>query len=517
VIHTSERAPSLRPSERAPARFEYSKFDALELGRLVKTREISPLELVECVIEAIERLNPTLNAVVCRLDEDARAAASQPLPDGPLAGVPMLLKDLLSPYAGKPFTSGSRLYKDYIPSTDAELVRRYKAAGLIISGKTNTPEFGIMPVTEPDLFGPCRNPWNVDRTPGGSSGGSAASVAAGIVPLAHGGDGGGSLRIPASCCGLFGLKPTRGRNPCGPDSSEHWLGYAAEHVLTRSVRDSAAVLDITAGPEPISPYWAPPNARSFLEECALPPGPLKIAFTTQPHLPGRVHADCVAAVHDAARLCEELGHTVVEAGPKVNGEEFAYNFFVLVCSSVAAGIRESEALLGRSAGPQDVEIATWLSGLLGMQFGASDVILAWNSLQSAAREVLRFYADYDVLLTPVLGAPPLPIGALKPQGAELFAHRTIARFKLGRALKFRRIVEATVSRVFEFVPFSPVANVTGQPSMSVPLYWNNQGLPIGTMFTGRLGDEATLLRLAAQLEAERPWRDRRPPIRIGPR
>jgi amidase len=494
---------------------EYSRYDALELGRMIQAREVSPLELVESVIESIERLNPVLNSVVCRLDDDARRAAQGPLPKGPLSGVPMLLKDLLSPYAGKPFTSGSRLYANYIPDTDAELVRRYKAAGLIITGKTNTPEFGILPVTEPELFGACRNPWNVDRTPGGSSGGAAASVAAGIVPVAHGGDGGGSIRIPAACCGLFGLKPTRGRNPCGPDASEHWLGFAVEHVLTRSVRDSAALLDVSSGPEPTSPYWAPPNNRPFLDEVGVPPGRLKIAFTTEPHLPGRVHADCVAAVQDAARLCESLGHTVVEAGPKINGEEFAFHFFLIICASVAGGIRAFEHFAKRSAQPEELELSTRLAGLLGAQLGAGDTIAAMAALQAAARDVMRFYGEYDVLLTPVLGAPPLPLGALQPRGAELIAQQTVARLKLGPALKFRRIIEATVSRVFEFVPFSPIANVTGQPSMSVPLFWNNQGLPIGTMFTGRFGDEATLLRLAAQLEAARPWQNRRPPVRIG--
>lgn len=496
---------------------EYGTLDAVELGRLVRAKEISPSELVDSALEAIDRLNPTLNAVICRLDDDARRAARNPLPEGPVAGVPMLLKDLLSPYAGKPFTSGSRLHAGFVADCDAELVTRYKAGGLIITGKTNTPEFGILPVTEPKLFGPCRNPWNVARTPGGSSGGSAAAVAAGIVPIAHGGDGGGSIRIPASCCGVFGLKPTRGRNPCGPDASEHWMGFAVEHVLTRSVRDSAAMLDVSAGPESTSPYWAPPNARSYLEEVNVPPGRLKIAFTTKPHLPGNVHADCIAAVHDAARLCESLGHTVVEAGPKIDGEEFALHFFVIVCASVAAGLQMTQHLTGKAAGPEDVELATWLAGLLGAELQAGDTIVSLSRLQAAAREVTRFYKDYDVLLTPVLGAPPLAIGALEPRGAELFAHRTIARLKLGRALKFRRIIEATVSRVFEFVPFSPVANVTGQPSMSVPLFWNSEGLPIGSMFTGRFGDEATLLKLAAQLEEARPWRDRRPAIRIGSR
>jgi amidase len=293
------------------------------------------------------------------------------------------------------------------------------------------------------------------------------------------------------------------------------MGFAAEHVLTRSVRDSAAVLDVSAGPESTSPYWAPPNSRPFSLEVGTPPGRLRIAFSTTPHLPGHVHADCVAAVHDAAILCESLGHEVIEAGPEIDPDEFALNFFLIVCASVAGGIRGAEKEFQRSVGPADLELPTWLSALLGKQFQAGDVIAALEGLQAAARKVLRFYDDYDVLLTPVLGAPPLLIGELQPKGAELLAQQTIARFKLGRALKFRRIVEATVSRVFEFVPFSPLANVTGQPSMSVPLYWNSQGLPIGTMFTGRFGDEATLLRLAAQLELARPWHKRRPPIRIG--
>jgi len=370
-------------------------------------------------------------------------------------------------------------------------------------------------VTEPDLFGACRNPWNLERTTGGSSGGSAAAVAAGIVPVAHGGDGGGSIRIPASCCGVFGLKPTRGRNPCGPDASEHWMGFAAEHVLTRSVRDSAALLDVSAGPEPTSPYWAPPPARPFLAEVGAPPGRLRIAFTCVPHLPGRVHPDCVAAVLDAARLCESLGHQVSEAGPEIAAEEFAFHFFVIVCASIAGGILGAEQLFQRTVERSDLELATWLSGLLGKQFQAGDTVASLGVLQAAARKVSRFYDDYDVLLTPVLGAPPLRIGELQPKGAELLAQQAIARFKLGRALKFRRVIEATVSRVFEFVPFSPVANVTGQPSMSVPLFWNAEGLPIGTMFTGRFGDEATLLRLAGQLEAARPWQKRRPPVHVG--
>jgi amidase len=492
---------------------EFSQYDAIGLADLIKRGEVTALEAAEAAIERVERLNPKLNAVVLPLYERARERAKTPFKaSGPLGGVPMLLKDLLSPLAGCPFTSGSRFYQGVVPDYDAELVRRYERAGLNIVGKTSTPEFGIMPVTEPVLFGPTRNPWDLGRSPGGSSGGAAAAVAAGIVPVAHGGDGGGSLRIPASCCGLFALKPTRGRNPSGPDASEHWLGLAIEHVITRSVRDSALVLDLTAGPEPTSPYWAPPVARPFLEEIGAPSGKLKIAFTDRPHLPGIVHPDCRAALHDAVRLCESLGHDVEEATPDIDSEHFARAFFTVICGSVAAGIDLAEEELGRRPARDELEVATWLAGMLGAELSAGAAIAAIQTLQSYARRVHRFHEKYDLLLTPTLGCPPLRIGELEPTGAEALAHRTIANLKLGAVLRLRRVIQATVNRVFAFVPFSPLANVTGQPSMSVPLFWNHAGLPVGTMFTARFGAEATLFRLARELELARPWADRRPPV-----
>ncbi|HVJ20957.1 MAG TPA: amidase [Polyangiaceae bacterium] len=489
---------------------EFSEFDAIGLAELVRKREVSPVELCEETIERIERVNPQLNAVIAKLYDRAIVQAKAGTASGPFAGVPFLLKDLLSPLAGVPFTSGSRLYRNFVPKHDAEMVRRYKAAGFNIVGKTSTPEFGILPVTEPVLFGPCRNPWDISRTPGGSSGGAAAMVAAGVVPAAHGGDGGGSIRIPASCCALFGLKPTRGRNPAGPDASEHWLGMAIEHVLTRSVRDSAAILDVTSGPEATSPYWAPPPHRPFLEEVGTPPGRLRIAFTDVPHLPSEVHPDCRAALRDAVSLCRELGHEVVEASPALDGESVAHAFFTVIAGSIAAGISLCERELGRRPAGDDLEISTWLGGLLGEQMSAGDAIAAQQLLQHYARIVHEFYRDYDVLLTPTLGSPPLKIGDLEPTGAERLAHKTIANLKFGSVLRLKRVIKATVNRVFAFVPFTPLANITGQPSMSVPLFWNAAGLPIGTNYTARFGDEATLFRLAAQLEAARPWIKRRP-------
>jgi amidase len=495
---------------------EFSEFDAIGLAELVRKREVSPAELCEEVIERIERVNPRLNAVIAKLYDRALAHANGTPSTGPFAGVPFLLKDLLSPLAGVPFTSGSRMYKNFVPKHDAEMVKRYRAAGFNIVGKTSTPEFGILPVTEPVLFGPCRNPWDLSRTPGGSSGGAAAMVAAGVVPAAHGGDGGGSIRIPASCCGIFGLKPTRGRNPAGPDASEHWLGMAIEHVLSRTVRDSAAILDVTSGPEATSPYWAPPPHRPFLEEVNTPPGRLRIAFTEIPHLPGEVHADCHAALRDAVKLCQELGHEVVDASPALDAELLGTAFFTVVAGSIAAGISLAQRELGRRPARDDLEIATWLGGLLGQQMSAGDAIAAQQTLQHYARIVHEFFADYDVLLTPTLGSPPLKIGELEPRGAERLAHSTIANLKFGSVLRLRRVINATVNRVFAFVPFTPLANITGQPSMSVPLYWNSGGLPIGTNFTARFGDEATLFRLAAQLETARPWIKRRPRLHSDP-
>ncbi|MFZ5893461.1 MAG: amidase [Myxococcota bacterium] len=492
---------------------EFSKYDAIGLADLVRRREVTPLELCDEAIARIERLNPDINAVVVKLFDSARERAKQPFDSSsPFAGVPFLVKDLLSAVAGVPLTSGSRLYRGNVPSYDAELVRRYRKAGLVLLGKTNTPEFGILPITEPVLYGACRNPWDRTRTPGGSSGGSAAAVASGMVPVAHGGDGGGSIRIPASCCGLFGLKPTRGRNPVGPDASEHWLGLAVEHVVSRSVRDSAALLDASAGPEVTSPYFAPPQTMPYLEELKKGPEKLRIAVSERPHLRAGVHADCRRALYDAAELCRELGHDVEEANLDVDPDEFGHAFFTVICASVAAGIERAALALGRRPARDELEVATWLAGLLGAELSAGHAIAGLEVLQDVARRALRFYERYDVLLTPTLSKPPLPIGALEPRGAEALAHRTIANLGIGSVLRLKRVIAATVERVFDFVPFTPIANVTGQPSMSVPLFWNDQGLPIGSLFTARFGAEATLFRLAAQLENARPWAHRRPPI-----
>ncbi len=491
---------------------DYDRYDGLGLAELVRKKEISPAELVEEAIRRIEQVNPQINAVIHPMYDLARQQVAQGLPEGPFQGVPFLLKDLLAHHAGVPTQGGSRFFRDFVPDYDSEIVRRYRAAGVVILGKTSTPELGITPFTEPALFGPTRNPWNLSRTAGGSSGGSAAAVAARTVPLAHGNDGGGSIRIPASCCGLFGLKPSRGRIPMGPDIGEAWRGMAIHHVITLSVRDSAAMLDATAGPDVGAPYVAPPPDRPYLEEVGRDPGRLRIAFTATPLLPGTVHPDCVKGVQGTARLCEELGHHVEEAAPPVDGRAFARDFLTMVCAETRADIEEGERMVGRKPTFREFEPSTWALGLLGRQIPAGEFARALRSLQRATRQVAAFFEKYDVLLTPTLATPPMEHGWLQPKGAEAVAMRLLGRLNAGGLIQALAGIEALAENVFAFIPFTPVFNVTGQPAMSVPLWWNDEGLPIGMHFVARYGDEATLFRLAGQLEQARPWFDRCPPV-----
>lgn len=489
---------------------DYDEHDALGLAELVKQGQVSAAELLETAIARLEKVNPTLNAVVHTTYAPARAAAERPVA-GPFQGVPFLIKDLIQDIAGQPTVGGSRFWRGWVADRDSELVRRYRAAGLIFFGKTNTPENGLMPVTEPEVFGPTRTPWDTGRTSGGSSGGAGAAVASGVVPMAHGGDGGGSIRIPAACCGVFGLKPTRGRTPTGPGASEQWNGFAIEHVLSRSVRDSAAALDAVRGAEDIAPYHAPHFAGRYLDEVAKAPGKLRIGFHAEPAMPSDVHPDCVAAVHEVAQLCEELGHHVEEVRPAFEPMELAMAFYTVVASQTAAEIHEGEAIRGRKARPADYETATWLSGQMGRVFTGADYAIALRRLQAEARRLVHRLGDYDLVLTPTLGQPPVKLGALKPSGPEAVVQDLVKKANLRAPLRLPGLLEKTVAEVFDFIPFTPVANFTGQPAMSVPLVWKG-GLPIGTMFTARFGDDATLFRLARQLEEARPWKDRRPPV-----
>jgi len=468
--------------------------DATAQADLVRKGEVASIELVEAAIARIERLNPALNAVVTPMYDLAREAASGSVPEGPFAGVPFLLKDFLAECAGVRFTEGSAFLKNFVPDEDSELVKRFKRAGLIIVGKTNTPEFAIGASTEPRLFGPTRNPWNTDRTAGGSSGGSAAAVASGMVPMAHGNDAGGSIRIPASCCGVFGLKPTRARNPLGPRYGDLFSGLIVEHALTRSVRDSAALLDATRGPDLGDPNFAPPPARPFLQEVGAEPGRLRVAFTAKTPLGTALHPDCEAAVRDAAALCAGLGHEVEEAAPCYDAETLWKGVTTVLSAGTAWALEDWSRRTGRKLAAEDFEAFIWAFAEKGREVSAPEYLLVVQDLQRITRDIARFFEGYDVFLTPTLGRPPVPLGTfVMPEGASA-----------DEAVEVRR-------RTATFSPFTYIFNATGQPAMSVPLYWNDEGLPVGTHFIARFGDEATLFRLAAQLEAARPWTDRRPP------
>lgn len=478
--------------------------DALGLAKMVREREIKPSELVEMAIERIERINPQINAVIHKMYYEARKTAEDwdkkistgNKIDAPFNGVPFLLKDICAQYKGAPYNVGSRLLKAYVSPQDTELVIRHRAAGLIVVGKTNTPELGLLPTTEPVLFGPTRNPWDPNIIAGGSSGGSASAVAAGIVPMAHGNDGGGSIRIPASCCGVFGLKPTRARNPLGPIYGDIGSGIVVEHALTRSVRDSAALLDATSGPDIGDPYYAPPKNRPYLEEIRQEVGRLKIGFLTSiPRgwsIKTKIHPDCVKAVEEVSQLCESLGHNMVEVNPKeLKHKNLSNTFSTLFISSSGSSLTYIEKMLGKKITEDQVEPLTWLMYQNSKSFSASDYLLALGECQLFSRKLAQWFHndEYDLLLTPTLTIPPVEIGSFTAEN-------------VGR----------TVQLLSQMSAFTSVFNTTGQPAMSIPLYWNADNLPIGLQFAGRFGDEATLFRLAVQLEQERPWIDKKPPI-----
>ena len=472
--------------------------DALGQAELVRSGAVQPIELVEAVIARIEELNPKLNAIVTPMYDLAREAARANVPEGPFHGVPFLLKDLGAAYGGVRQTAGSKSLAENISRADSELVVRQKRAGLITVAKTNTPEFGLTATTEPHLFGPAHNPWDLERTTGGSSGGSAAAVAARIVPMAHATDGGGSIRIPASCCGLFGLKPTRARNTLAPAAGDRLSGLVCEHAVSLTVRDSAALLDATAGPHPGDPYPAPPRQRPFLDETKADPGSLRIAFSLWPPIDTPVHEDCVKAVESTAKLLESLGHKVEEAAPEVDMEQFRQAFMVLWLSSFAGTVEGIAAATNSAPNPDLYEPVNWQLYQRGVQIKGWEYLRAVGYLQALSRRFASFFETCDVWLTPTVAEPPPRLGVLHP-GPEVSSPDA------------NRIVE----RVFQFVPFTQFANTTGQPAMTVPLHWNDAGLPIGVHFTGRFGDEATLFRLASQLEQARPWTARRPPVAAG--
>jgi amidase len=466
--------------------------DATAQAKLVRRGELTAVDLVDASIAQIEKLNPSINAVIATFFERARAQAAAAAHDGPFAGVPLLLKDIVAEYEGTSLSEGSAfLANNYVSPKDSELVRRYREAGFIIVGKTNTPEFALMPTTEPAHFGPSRNPWNTEMTTGGSSGGSAAAVAAGMVAAAHGNDGGGSIRVPSSCCGLVGLKPTRGRNSMGPYYGDVANGLLCDHVITRSVRDTAAILDATAGPAAGDPYWPRTPDRPFAEEVKTKPKRLRIGLGTRPPTGASAHPDCIAAAESTAKLCEELGHEVVEASPNIDGARLYKAFGNVWAGFLCWAIKDWAARMGREPEEKYFELATWRTFLHGKRQSSGDYLLAVQALQQISREVAVFYEDHDVWLTPTLAQPPVPLGYFD------YARETSKQH---------------IARLAEFTCFTLIGNATGQPGISLPLHWNDDGLPIGIQFLGRYGDEATLLQIAGQLERAQPWAARRPDL-----
>jgi amidase len=469
---------------------DYERFDGLGLAELVKSRAVTAEELRAAAIERIEARNPAVNAVVNKMYDRAEAAIAAGLPAGPFAGVPYLLKDLAVYCTGTVTSAGSAFFRDAVADHDSEIVARMKRAGLVILGKTNTSEFGLSPSAEPKLFGPTRNPWNPQVSAGGSSGGAAAAVASGMLPIAHGTDGGGSVRIPASCCGLFGLKPTRARTPMGPDLGENWSGSSVGHAVTRSVRDSAALLDATAGPDVGDPYWAPPPRGPYLAELGADPGRLRIAVATRPWSGHPVEAECTAAVANAAKLCADLGHHLEEASPVIDEELHNRARRIIRAANTRATLESRGKALGREVRREDVETITWMTAELAREQTAADYAWAIRAAHQLGRVVARFFTKYDLLLTPTMCHPPLPLGVLAMSGPDPEVY-------------WRAHPRA--------VAFTALFNTAGNPAMSVPLHWSADGLPIGVQFAARFGEEATLFRLAAQLEAAQPWADRRPP------
>ncbi len=466
------------------------RLDATDLGNLVKKKEVSALELVDSAIYRLEKVNGQLNAVITPMYEQARASASvQPL-EGVFSGVPFLVKDFLAEVKGARLTESSAFLGDYIPSNDSELISRFRAAGLLCIGKTNTPEFAIGATTEPERFGATHNPWDTTLSPGGSSGGSAAAVAARVVPMAHGNDAAGSIRIPASCCGLIGLKPSRGRVSLGPLYGDLFGGIISEFAVTRTVRDTASLLDAIAGPMTGEPYSLPAPERPYSEEIKREPGKFRIGFSATTPLGDDLHPECDRAVRDVAKLCEGIGHEVEEQAPDYDAMRLWSNLTTMLASGVSWAMQDWSRRLGRPLAPELFEPFVWAFAERGRSVSATDYLLAVQDVQAEVRRYSRFFESYDLWLTPTLGKPPVPLGTLKYDGDPVELRRRTARFS----------------------PFTYIANATGQPAISLPMHWSETGIPIGVHFTAQMGGENTLLRISAQLEQARPWNEKSPAV-----
>lgn len=480
---------------------EYLRYDAVALADLIRRGDVSAREVCEAAIARASAVNGRINAI-CQPQFD-QALAQQPPADAPLAGVPFLLKDLSQHQAGEPCTYGSRAYRKFVPRQDSEYVRRSRKAGLVFLGRTATPEFGLKAVTESELWGPSRNPWRSDLTPGGSSGGSGAAVAAGIVPMAGANDGGGSIRIPAAYNGLFGLKPSRGRIPSGPDMAEHWTGASCDHVVSRTVRDSAAMLDALAGPAAGDPFEIAPPPGAYADLMQRSPGPLRIGLFTASPYGTEVDRQCIEAVESTARTLENLGHHVELAKPDFDGRALAKCYLGLYFGEVSALMQKAREELGAKAG--DFELDTRLIGMLGKTLPLPDYVRLRQRWNEFGRALGVFFERFDLYLCPTTGCMPARIGELNTPAHLQLASRLMLLLKAGKLVHRSGMVDELALESLARTPFTQLANLTGTPAMSVPLHWTADGLPVGVQFGARHGGEAMLLQLAAQLEEANPW------------
>ena len=489
---------------------EYTVCDATDLAKLIRSKEITSEEALSASRALMDKWNPQLNAIVLDMPAEAAKLTAELDSDAAFSGVPFLLKDIGLSYKGYPTTHSCKAFADVVAKHDSELAVRYKKAGLIVMGKTNTPEFGIKGVTDSEFRGVCRNPWSTNHTPGGSSGGSAAAVAAGIVPIAHANDGGGSIRIPASCCGLVGLKPSRGRMPMGPEAGEGWLGQVSNHVLTRSVRDSAALLDLTHGADAGSPYVAPAVPIKYLDVIEKPVEKMRIAFSARSLYGKETHADCLRALEQSVKHCQALGHEVVEVDLEFSKEELVRSYLTISACAMAAEFKIADKYLGRAIRASDMELASWVLGLIGRSVSGEDLAHAINVSRTAGRVLGKFFQDYDLFMLPTMAYPPTKIGELD------FSFKDRMTMQFLRMFPMKSLVLQAMKKIseesFEQCPNTELFNQTGVPAISLPLHWNSEGLPIGMQFVSAYGREDQLLQVARQLEEACPWKGRHPAL-----
>jgi len=478
------------------SRTDYSSYDGLGLASLVARKEVTAKELLDTALAAVAKVNPKLNAVLQTLPEMAAREIAAQAPTGPFAGVPFVIKELVLHAKNVRLDSGCRLAQGAVPAEDSELMARFRRAGLVLIGTTQTPELGYNPTTETVLFGPVHNPWDLSRSAGGSSGGSGAAVAAGIVPVAHANDGGGSIRIPASCGGLVGLKPTRDRVPTCPDYADPLCGLAIEFAVTRTVRDAAALLDAVAGPDVGAPAMIAPPARPYAKEVGEAPGRLRIAWTATPASGEKIDPECVKAVHDTVRTLEGLGHTMIEGGPKYDWDAFLANVHMIWAAFTALSVDSAAKSLGRKPGPDNLEAVTLACYEDGKRITALDLLNSLSFGNTLSRSVGAFFETVDALVTPTMARPAAPLGEFNQNKKGM------------SAMEWTR-------QVFTYCPFTPLFNSTGQPAISLPLHMTPAGLPVGVQIAGRFGDETTLIRLASQLEQARPWAKRKPAVHVS--